>query len=101
MCAAPRVASRNDWVFHPEKNTFYDQNPLHSLYSYTCFHVHEWGFAESRKNPIGIPIIKVLLYQGKHFAYRESTKFISIQIFKRQFISQNTVKKPQTQQTQS
>lgn len=31
--------------------------------------------------------IKGLLYQRKGFAYWESTKFISIKIFKRQFIS--------------
>lgn len=59
--------------------------------------MNEKGFAESKRNPIDILIIMALLYQRKGFAYRESTKFISIKIFKRQFISHNTVKNQKQQ----
>lgn len=42
--------------------------------------------------PTDVLSIKGLLYQRKGFAYWESTKFISIKIFKRQFIAEDTVK---------
>lgn len=88
MYAPPQVAYMNDCFFIQEETWhFMTKKPSIHFIRIPIFTWMDKALQESRRNPRDILIIKGLLYQRKGFAYWESTKFISIKIFKRQFIS--------------